>query len=198
MDNIEYRGYEIEIRQDEYCDSPDEWGDEERFLIFNHRDFCVKRDGFDGQEIFNKYYEQGKKLYDGYWMFIVHAYIHSGVALSLSRDGYPFNDRWDVSTAGFVFIKRVKDSWTQDKAYEHAEQLIKTWNQYLSGDVWGYRSEAGSCFGFYGKDGREQMLEEAKDEIDWLIKDKIKDHNQYLKTMIKNKVPLGKRKELVI
>ena len=35
-------------------------------------------------------------------------YDHSGIALSLTRDRYPFNDRWDAGQLGFILVDRVK------------------------------------------------------------------------------------------
>lgn len=34
---INYKNYQIEIKQDDNADSPDEWGDDGLFLIANHR-----------------------------------------------------------------------------------------------------------------------------------------------------------------
>lgn len=39
---IKYRGHEIEIFYDELCESPDDWGNDEVFLVYDHRDFRVK------------------------------------------------------------------------------------------------------------------------------------------------------------
>jgi hypothetical protein len=101
---------------------------------------------------------------------IIIIYSHSGCSLSLGRSKYPFNDRWDVSSTGFALVKRQKScSWKRDKAYSCAESLIKGWNMYLSGDVYRYNSEAGGVCGYYGKEGKEQMIKEAKAEIDYEI-----------------------------
>lgn len=171
---INYRGYEIECNYDEDCnESPNDWGDDERFLVYDHRQFYVQRKYFEPAEIFERM-QSGKKLFPNneFWFFPVYAYIHSGVALSLARNRYPFTDRWDVSFKGFALIKREKGSWTEDKAYKQAEDLIKSWNQYLSGEVYFYNSEVGSCSGYYGDKGYQQMIKEAKSEIDYHIYNK--------------------------
>lgn len=163
---IMYRDQEIEIFPDENAESPDGWKNDESFLVYDHRDFCVQRKGFDPTEIFEHYQRTKKFFYDGYYVFPVYAYIHSGVALSLGNAQYPFNDRWDVSMKGFALVQRVKGMWQRKKCYAVAESIVQEWNDYLSGDVWGYNSEFGSCSGFYGDAGKEQILVEAKAEID--------------------------------
>lgn len=40
---IQHNGYSIEMRQDEYSESPEEWGDDGLFLVAYHRDFTVDR-----------------------------------------------------------------------------------------------------------------------------------------------------------
>lgn len=199
METINYRGVEIEIRPDEMSESPNEWWDNERFLVYDHRDFYVEKKGFNPRDIFDYFEEHAfkKVLYQGYFVFTVYAYIHSGVALSLGRSRYPFNDRWDVSSTGNILIKRQKGVWTEAKARKIAEGLIETWNQYLSGDVWGYNIEQfnDSCWGYYGYD---TCLEEAKRIVDWHLEENRKKRIATLKQLIKSKVPLEYRQKQLL
>ena len=104
-ETIKYKGFKIKTYYDEDPMSPQEMGDDsEVCLVYDHRDFCVRVKGFDPDDIFETF--QTKNIYQGFWIFPVYAYIHSGVALSLGRSGYPFNDRWDVSFKGFALVKR--------------------------------------------------------------------------------------------
>lgn len=201
IETINYRGYEIEVCYDTEPQSPSEWENTDAFLVYDHRDFTVKVKGFDGQEVFDAM-QAKKPLFEGYFYFPVYAYIHSGVSLSLGgRDflapGEHLN--WDVSFKGFAMVKRQKGwSWKRDKAYTIAESIVKEWNQYLSGDVYGYNSEVGGCWGFYGSEGRKEMIENAKSEIDYAIKKKISEHLKQVKTWILNRVPLLKRLPLTV
>lgn len=107
----------------------------------------------------------------------IYAYIHSGIALSTGRGGQ-FSDLWDSGVAGFAFLDI--DEWCKEygikreefdpaEAYKNLDGEVKTYNQYLSGDVWGvvverkekYVKVGGSdeidvwemvesCGGFYG------------------------------------------------
>lgn len=191
IETIMYRNYEIAVYYDDSNESPDDWRNDERFLVYDHRQFTVRRDGFDVADIFEVF--QTKNLYDGFFIYPVYAYIHSGVSLSLGR-GYPYNCRFDTSFKGFALIKKQKGTYNREtSAREAAEGLIKSWNTYLSGDVYGYNSAAGSCCGFYGKEGMKQMIEEAKAEIDHDIAERMFTRFQMLKTYIKHKVPFEKR-----
>lgn len=45
--------YRIEIQQDKHVESPDSWGNEKLFLVFDHRQFNVEREGFEPDDIYN-------------------------------------------------------------------------------------------------------------------------------------------------
>lgn len=169
LEIIEYKSHKIEIWQDEMAESPDTWENADVFLVYQHRHFTVERKGFYPRDIFDHTNESGRNFFNGYHVFQVNAYIHGEVTLSLGKQ-YPFDCKWDVSTTGFALVKRQKGwSWTREKARKIAEELLKEWNQYFSGDVYGYDTEFGGCWGFYGEKGKKQMIEEAKAEIDYVI-----------------------------
>lgn len=193
IESFEYLGQKINIYYDNNSDSPDEWYNEEVFIVYDHRDFYVNRKYFDPEDIFEHYQETGKLFYSGYFVFPVYAYIHSGVSLSLSNTVYPFNDRWDVSFKGFALVKQQKGFYHRNKAYEIAESLIQEWNQYLCGDVYFFEINdyECSCGGFYGM---KYCIEEAKDEAKYIYDTKRKNYFTQLKTWIKNNVPLDHRK----
>lgn len=156
-----YKGYKITIEQDENADNPDEWGNEDAFLVYSHRQFQVDRKGFEPREIFDYLNYPKKPLreeckeglgedyedrledwennkptnYSDYHIFTVYAYIHSGISLSLSHNG----DRWDTSTTGFILVKRDAKIIDEEQAEKIAQELIDTWNQYLSGNVYWFR-----------------------------------------------------------
>lgn len=204
---IKYRGHEIEIFYDEFCESPDDWGNDEVFLVYDHRDFRVKRKGFDPETIFDSLLKK-KSKFEGHWVFPVYAYIHSGIiSLSLYKGSYPFTCPWDTSFRGFVLVKcdtEIEKSYNEEleTARKRAEGLIKTWNEYLSGEVYGYNSEVGGCWNFYGEEGKKQMIAKAKLEIDQYINEQNSltkfNHITKLKTWIRNRVPLYVRTPLVL
>lgn len=178
QEKTEYKGLSIRIEPDQDAESPDQWGNTDMFLVGFHREFAVNRDGFGlevARAVFDSDYaddesvaDRAKKIKKEYHVFPLEAYIHSGVSLSIGGEG-KFPDRqWDVSQLGAVFVE--KKQWRKvESARKAARSLIETWNQYLSGDVWGYVVEdqdgesLDSCWGFYGRD---EAIEAAKESAD--------------------------------
>src|SRR3990172_6163906 len=83
-----YKGYTIKIIPDDNAESPDEWGNEDVFLVGYHRDFSVERNEIvtEGQcwAIFTRNPDEDEKevvdaLRKQYHVFGLEAYIHSGV-----------------------------------------------------------------------------------------------------------------------
>jgi len=211
---ITYKNHTIKIIQDEICESPNEWGNTDLFLVHDHRDFTVKREGFEGQKLYN-YYEllsminspkttkedkesfleeinDNYSKFDNYFIFPVFAYIHSGIALSLGNNSYPFSCSFDTSFAGFIVADKkqldfdynrknndkFKDLSDQEIAYIFAEGLIEEWNDFLSGNVYGFQifdnndldNEIDACYGFYGNPEKSGIIGDCYSIIDNLIK----------------------------
>lgn len=202
VEEHEYKGNEIRICYDTHAESPDIWENEDAFIVYDHRQFHVERKGFDPDDVWERY--QTHKTYqqhyngDNYWIFPLYAYIHSGVSLSLGGG----TCKWDTSMSGFVLVKRQK-GWTysHEKATKVAESLVEEWNLYLSGQVYGYEiigDAEDSCYGYYGDEGIEQAIEEAKGIIDYRVEELNKTHFNKLKAWIKNKVEFIYREPLII
>ena len=172
-----YKNYSYLIEQDNFAKNPDIYSDD-LFLVYDHRDFCVERKEFYPPEIND--YLNGDTDYDfsNFWIFPVYAYIHSGVSLSLSHNG----DRWDTSMRGYVLVnKNIREDFNEELAKNYAEDLIKEWNMYLSGDVYeleiykfdicdhcGHKEETLIQFitGIYGYDEAEQLAKEYIDNYE--------------------------------
>ena len=166
-----YKNYAYSIKSDDYAEKHDIYSDD-LFLVYDHRDFCVERKEFYPPEIND--YLNGDTDYDfsNFWIFPVYAYIHSVVSLSLSHNG----DRWDTSMRGYVLVnKNIREDFNEELAKNYAEDLIKEWNMYLSGDVYelkiyklnicnhcGHNEEEEVEFmsGIYGYDEAEQLAKE--------------------------------------
>lgn len=202
MKTIDYKNHTIEIVQDEYAESPDSWGDNDCFLVYDHRQFNVERKGFDPQSIFDFVQQTKRWFYDGYFVFPLYAHIHSGVSLSLGKNRYSFDCPWDTSFRGFVLVRRCKGMYTRDVSQRVAQSIVDEWNDYLSGNVWGFyiKDESGesidSCWGFYGYPNGD-LLEQAKSVIDDRVRIERVEHFETLKAWIKNKVSLIYRQPLL-
>jgi hypothetical protein len=160
IETFEHAGLQVRIYQDSDASSPDTWGNTDLFLITTrNRYFEVERLGFalDGCRV--------GEYKANYHVLPLYAYIHSGVALSVSRGGQ-FSDQWDSGQIGYVLVQKRAGFRNILKA---AEMLVAEWNQWLAGDVYGYVVEGAdgeqidSCWGFYGM---EHAIEEAKGAAD--------------------------------
>ena len=199
-EEIKLNGCTIEIHQDTDAQDPREWGDNSLFLVGYHRDFRVEApvyhcDRAKNNALFNKedliaffngedsenYSNSG--VFPQYHIFKLEAYIHSGVRLALSSEGNFPDRRWDVSQLGAVFVSRTKlnGKLSAKQARKYALGLIEEWNQYLSGQVYGYitKDEQGnhldSCWGFYGDPKESGLMDEARASINRYVEDKRKE-----------------------
>ncbi len=136
------------------------------------------------------------------------AYIHSGVCLSLQSfygrlpQGHA---EFDSGRAGTVIVrkKEILANWGTGKkkkltkrmlecAYNSAKGDIEVLNRYFSGAVYGYMiDDDDSCWGFYGE--TDEIMDEAKAIVDYMIEQEKKEHYKQLKIWIKNKVPFYAR-----
>lgn len=191
METINYKGFEIEIVPDESYESPQDWGDDSLFLVGFHRDFTVTTDDIKEPSNIDEYK-------NAYWILPLYAYIHSGVALSLSDAKYLFNCRWDSCQVGAVLASK-KEFKTIEEAYRVGKGLVDTWNDCLSGNVWGYNVDeiGASCYGYYGDYEKSGLIEDAKSEIDFYLEKLYGKKNKKLKDLIKNKVKIEKRENIL-
>lgn len=157
-ETFDHAGYTIQLHQDSDAQAPE--NDDEVFIVTTrNRYFQVDQEGFDLDDI------RDGKHNRKYHVFPVYAYIHGGVALSLGRGGQ-FSDQWDSGQIGYVLCAKSSFKTKPRKASfgvipsaeQSARTYIESWNQYLSGDVYGYVIEdedgehVDSCWGFYGLD----------------------------------------------
>jgi hypothetical protein len=155
--------------RDENAESPDTLGDKGLFLVHYHRDFDVRKNDVITEDDARAWY-QGEDIPQekDYWILPVEAYIHSGVALAISKEGNFPDRRWDVSNVGLVLADK-KEFKTKAKAEKAMRGLVETWNEYLSGDVYGVVADKydkdkklvdnESVWGYYGE---KYAMEELK------------------------------------
>jgi len=136
----------------------------------------------------------------------LYLYDHSGITMKTSA----FSCGWDSGRVGFIYMlmKDARKNWkgtaeeVKAKALDYLRGEVKTYDMYLTGNVYGYDTGNDSCWGFYGSesDGEDgswnYMVQCAKDAIDWDIKHERTEHFKALKTQIKNHVPLRLRKPM--
>jgi len=112
----------------------------------------------------------------------LYLYDHSGITISTSS----FDCRWDSGQVGFIFVSKYKikkEGIDETKVEQYLIDEVKTYDQYLTGDVWGYnvyeittcdkghehKELVESCYGYYGHDECEKMgqsiLEHTQNEV---------------------------------
>lgn len=154
------RKLKLEIKQDIDPESPRNWDNLGKMICFHGR--------YDLGDKHTMKMEEAKALYakmekQGV-VFPLYLYDHSGLTISTA----PFSCPWDSGQVGFIYADKeaIRKNWgIKAVSKKHLEQTasilqseVKTYDQYLTGDVYGYviTDEEGevvdSCWGFYGED----------------------------------------------
>ncbi len=126
------------LTNDDMVEGPQEDQDENLFLVHYHRSFYVESKIVKEEDIRTWYHEGKSGIEKDFWVLPVTSYIHSGVSLYLGMHSNPSGvgyGHFDTSHVGAVLASK-KEFKTQKQAEKAAGSLIKTWNEYLSGDVW--------------------------------------------------------------
>jgi hypothetical protein len=171
----------LNIYLDECPPNPREWDNLAKFCLSHKRYNLPNELNINFEEKINL--EEIKKTYGIEILFIVHAYDHSGLSISLSNE-YPFDDVWDSGVLGFICvtkegIKKEFGKLTKNNI-KKAEQILKyefeTYKQYVEGSVYCYtitqekkcltcgnveNKVLDSCSGFFGEKGIKQIKEET-------------------------------------
>lgn len=171
----EYKGYTIEIYQDEDPESPREWDNIGKMYCFHKRYRLGDSHDYPSSE-FISWEEFRERLEDEFNIAVIlplYLYDHSGVTMNTKG----FSCGWDSEQVGWIFVEEevVEEEYEDDpKALEKAEAYllgeVKDYDDYLTGSVYGYVIEKidESCWGFYGLD---YCREEARQAIDWQVKE---------------------------
>lgn len=183
METIEYKGYTIEIGQDEYAESPREW-DNLGYMVCQHSRYTLGDDNLEyhGESILDdlkRYIEvQGLKLSDIVYLPL-YLYDHSGITMNTTG----FSCRWDSGQVGWIYVtkeqirreygvKRITKA-LREKVETVLKGEVATYDQYLTGEVYAWSILEGedtveAVCGFYDY---EQALLEAKGHIDYLTRE---------------------------
>jgi hypothetical protein len=106
--------------------------------------------------------EHLRQVHNAYIVLNLYLMDHSGITM---RTG-SFHDPWDSGQVGFIYatradickefsVKRVTKA-VKEKAYKILEQEVETYDEFLTGRVYGYvledknGEEIDSCWGYYG------------------------------------------------
>jgi len=171
VESIQYKNHTIQIFPDENPDSPRTW-DNMTELHCCHRRYCLGDKGLNystGSDCIEAAQQAQKQ---GDIVLPLYLYDHSGITISLSSFSCP----WDSGQVGFVIIRREKmlaefgakkfSKSLKARALKIAQGEVQTYDQYLKGEVYGYKIDddnEDSCWGYYGQ---EECMDEAKSAVD--------------------------------
>lgn len=181
--------YKIEVIQDESPSSPREDDNLGTMVCFHGRyDLGDKHNYKSGD--YNGWDEMEKNIIKNENVGVIlplYLYDHSGITISTS----PFGCNWDSGQIGFIFISKEKmlkeyggkivTQTLKDKVEGYLKSEVETYDQYLTGDVYGYRvsevkicsegheheEELDSCWGYYGQ---ENCMLEGVGIVEYYIK----------------------------
>jgi hypothetical protein len=155
--------YTLRIIQDQDAQNPASDNHSDVQLLICHREYAFGTHNFRSIEDCEDHLasmKKGKRIY----AVPVYAYIHSGIALSLT----PFSCPWDSGRIGWVTVEMSEELEPSGNVERVAQSHIDEMNAYLSGDVWWYAIEdedgdyIDSCGGYYGDPDESGCREEGE------------------------------------
>ena len=164
-------GKRLEIWHDDSPESPRTWDNVGTMAIFHKcyrfgDEVLFSSDDFQGWDEMENYITDtlGAKV-----CLPIFMYDHSGVTIKTG----PFSCGWDSGKVGFIYAteEKITETWgectpaTIQLATQRLEGEVETMDQYLQGEVYGFKlikpsllddpeldAEEDSCWGFFGSD----------------------------------------------
>jgi len=182
--------YKIEIIQDCDPESPRTWDNLGTMVCFHGRYNLGDKHSYSSRD-YDSWDEMEKAIIKNEDVAVIlplYLYDHSGITISTTS----FDCRWDSGQIGFIFIskKKVREEYSinritkewKEKVTKYLEGEVEAYDQYLRGDIYGYKvskisvcdlgceheEEIDSCWGFYGEDN---AFEEAKGIVEYRMKE---------------------------
>ena len=191
VDEHKQDNYVIKVYQDEDTHSPREWDNLGKMICFHRRYNLGDKHDYNHNN-YSSWSEQKEDIVKNENVCVIlplYLYDHSGITMSTS----PFGCNWDSGQVGWIFVSKEKvrkeynvKRITQeviDKVTQCLESEVKTYDQYLTGEVYRYEiykvdtcdkgceheEFVDSCGGFYGQD---ECMEEGKSIVKYYIEKK--------------------------
>ena len=173
----------IEIYRDDCCESPRKWDNLGEMVIRKALGDHLSGDRFIDDEDMNDLIARCKE--ESLVFVPVYALIHSGIWLSTTKSFNGYTCQWDTSFCGVIYAedeaiaKEYGDlsPASRGKAIACFESELKTYEQFLQGDVYSFSTfdkdgfVIDCCGGFYGSDPfANGMSEHISSEYHELLK----------------------------
>jgi hypothetical protein len=181
--------YKIEVIQDESPSSPREDDNLGTMVCFHNRYNLGDKHNYNSND-YDGWDEMEKDIIKRENVGVIlplYLYDHSGITMNTTG----FSCNWDSGRVGFIFISKEKmlkeyggkivTQTLKDKVTGYLKGEVELYDQYLTGDVYGYRvsevttcsegheheTEIDSCWGYYGQEG---CMEEGVGIVEYYIK----------------------------
>ena len=175
---LTYKGIGYEIVQDNNPDSPREWDNLGTIVCFHRRynlgdKTDLTPDMFGGWDELKDYLV--KKL-NAKVVLPLYMYDHGVQSVSTrSFFGRAQHAEWDSGQIGFIYVtaEQIRENFmvsritkkTLENTQKVLEAEVSEYDQWMQGDVWGYKIPAldDSCWGFYGFEYCKQEVQNIID-----------------------------------
>lgn len=181
IEELEYKGYTVRIFTDEFPEDPREWDNLGKMIFFHKRYDLGDKHEYRAENYSSWEDLQQDVIQPGDVYLTVYGYDHGGLCIGVDRYRWPFNCPWDSGQLGWIVaraddirkefgVKRISRK-LRKKVEEILMVEVETYNQYLTGEVYGYvifgpdGKERDSCWGYYGLD---YALEAAREAVDYI------------------------------
>jgi len=188
MESKTIGNYLIEIEQDENTDCPRSWDNLGTMVCF-HRHYRLGDKHNYTHANYSGWDEMEKDIIKCENVGVIlplYLYDHSGITMNTTG----FNCYWDSGQVGFIFVSKEKilkelggkivTKKLKEKVTQNLIDEVEMYDQYLRGDVYGYRihkitecdlggehkEELDSCWGYYGMD---ECMKEAESIVQGYI-----------------------------
>lgn len=170
IETITTENFTAEISHDETpCNPRTEWDNVGTMIMRGNRYNLGDENHTVAMEECDTWEEVEKEICKEYGrdciMLPIYIYDHSGITIRTT----PFSCRWDSGRVGTIVVSRKKareeygmkriTKANLEKVEKYLEGEVETYDQYLTGDVYGYQitkdedgEEVDSCWGFFGMD----------------------------------------------
>lgn len=188
-EQIEYRGFYINVKQDFDAETPRDWDNVGTMVCF-HNQYNLGDDHSYSSTDYNGWDELKAALVREHNPAVIlplYLYDHSGLTMRT----FPFSPVGFKAGVGFIFVSKAKAVKEFGKKYCSKEVInrarnyllgeVETYDQYLRGDVYGFTIEPKDCnksitcdesyWGFYGDPHESGLIQEAKGAIDYAIRE---------------------------
>jgi hypothetical protein len=194
----------LKIVNDTCAQNPRQW-DNLGTIAYKHRNYTLGEETIsdpiewleEKMNLPNKFIYSNERLkelenlfFERFIALPVYLYDHSGITISTT----PFSCPWDSGKVGYIYVskEKVKREYgvkritkkIVNKALSCLQAEVKTFDQYITGEVYGFileddnDNEVDSCYGFFGDDWNTNgMKDHLPKEVHHLLENVVVEYS---------------------